>query len=81
MNCDQPPLVTGDPVVAAGNGYSWERDEVWRGSVGSGGGFLVSVVDDDLSVLRQTEVSSVVIDATHPSFTGIWQRVALVDVC
>lgn len=53
---------------------------MWRRGVSGGGGFLVSVVDEDLSVLRQTEVSSVVVDANHPSFTCVWQRVTFVDV-
>ena len=62
-------------------GYCRKGDEVIRGGAcGCGGGFFLTVADNDLGVLRQTEVSSVVVDATHPSFTGIWQCRTLVDV-
>lgn len=73
-------LVAGGLVVATVTGHRRQADEVRRGGSGRRGRFLLSVADDDLGVLRQTEVSTVVVDATHPSFTGIWQRLTLIDV-
>ncbi len=39
---------------------------------GRGGEFLLSVADNNLSILWQTEVSTIVVDAAHPSLTGVW---------
>lgn len=80
VSASDAALVAGGLVVATVTGHHGQVDEVWRGGPGRGGGVLLSITDDDLGVLWQTEVSTVVVDAAHPSFAGIWKRLALIDV-
>lgn len=61
------------------SGYCEEGDKVQGGGL-CGGGLLISVRDDDVGALRQTEVATIEVDATHSTFTGIWQRLTLVDI-
>lgn len=75
LDRDHSVLVVGGLVVAVVVG-----DEVWMGRLGCCGDLLSNITDDNLGILRQTEVSTIVVDATHPSFTGIRQRLTLIDV-
>ena len=83
---DGVPLHWASP----GGGHGGGARDGWEGHLGEAGRRLgrgighlllfLAVADDDLGVVRQTEVAAKMVDALHAPFAGVGQGGALVYV-